>query len=259
MLAAAKLFSENGFQTVQCAHNNEKFDLADILKGASAAVLPLPCEKGGILNAPMSNEKTHIGDVFEAGKDMLFIGGGLPRGERFADLSQCEEYLSSCAVATAEAAIGIALAEQKKTLFGSSAAVIGYGRIAKRLVALLNAFGAKTAVVARRAEARILAEGAGAAAFGFESLLQAASGADIIFNTVPDRLFDSASLSEMPKKTLFIDLASGNGAANEEAARGLGLSYIRALALPGRHFPDSAGRYIFDAAVGILRERGMLK
>lgn len=260
MLAAAKLFEKNRFECATAALGNTETNIKDALCSAAAAVLPLPCEKGGILNAPRSDAEISIGEVFNAGgENILFIGGGLPKGERFADYSENEEYLQKCANATAEGAVSIALNESQETLCGRNALVIGYGRIGKNLARLLQAFRTKTTVIARKGEQRALAELNGAKAFDFFALARELKKADIVFNTAPQIRFSEKELASVKGDALIIDLASGGGIADEKDIAERNARYIHALALPGKCFPASAGKYIYETAVAILRKRGILQ
>ncbi len=259
MLVAARLFRENGFRCETAALGSGSEEIKAALCGAAAAVLPLPCEKGGMLNCPMSNDKINIGDIFAAGEaHTLFIGGKLPiKSDTFADYAENEEFLLLNAAATAEAALMLALKESRKSLFDSQILVIGYGRIGKALVRLLNAFGADITLAARRSENRLSARLAGAKAVATSELYTAIKRADIIFNTVPETLLTEHELSNMQSEGFIIDLASGNGGCDKRFAENAGIKLIHALALPGKHFPETAGRAVYNAALSILCERGL--
>ncbi len=261
MLAAARLFGENGFETATAALGEGSAGIKNALCGAAAAVLPLPYEKGGILNSPMSNEAINIDDVFAAAEGgTLFIGGGLSqRGGDFADYAVREDFLLQNALITAEAAVEIALRETKSTLFGAKILIIGYGRIGVQLTRLLTAFGASVTVAARRSESRLLAELSGANSADVTDLAKQARTAEIIFNTVPQLMLGEKALKKLKSKTLIIDLASGAGGCDKAAAEKLGIRLIHALALPGRHAPEAAGKAVFKAVTEILCERGLVK
>lgn len=261
MLTAARLFSENGFETVTAALSEGSAETKNVLRGAAAAVLPLPCEKDGILNSPMSNKKINIADIFAAAEGgTLFIGGKLPqKGQNFADYAERESFLIRNAAITAEAAVGLALQSTSSSLFGAKILIIGYGRIAVQLLRLLLPFGALVTVAARRAESRVLAELSGASAIDTSELKKALPSASIIFNTVPNPLLNEKDLALIKSGVPIIDLASGTGCCDQADAKKANANLIRALALPGKHAPVSAGEAVFEVALEILRERGMLK
>ncbi len=243
----------------------EKYALGDenafppnALKNADAVILPLPCSKGGRLYAPMSDLCISIDDVFASGGEKtLFLGGNMPFSDKtHIDYAVCEELLLKNAYLTAEAAVNLAAAETKSALLGLSVTVLGYGRIGKFLAKLLLGIGCKITVAARRRESRAEAEIAGCRSVGFDDRT-AFSEADIIFNTVPFEVLGEKELSFVKQNALIIDLASGSGGINACSAQKSGTRVIRALGLPGKYAPESAGRIIFETAVSLLAERGV--
>jgi dipicolinate synthase subunit A len=230
-----------------------------IREDASAVILPTPYEKNGFLNAPFSEAKIPIGGVLSSiPKNVLILGGGIPENEKNAvDISKREDFQRKNAIPTAEAAVLIAMQRSEKTLFGSNVSVLGYGRIGSYLAGLLASFGANVSVFARREESRVSAENSGARAFGFEDINSAFENADVIFNTVPSPIIGENDISALKSDAVFIDLASLPGGVTKDAEDALGARFERALALPGKYFPETAGRIIFETVSEILREKGV--
>jgi dipicolinate synthase subunit A len=259
MSTVARLFCEAGFDCKTAAVGNENTDVFEAVWDSAVTVLPLPYQKGGKLNAPTSNEEIYVEDIFAAGsKKTLFIGGMMPPNlPQSADYSMREDFLLKNAVLTAEGAIEVALRETDFSLFGSNAAVFGYGRIGARLASLLAAFGARVTVVARRSESRSLAEIANHHAVGFDQSKDVLANSDIVFNTVPSQIFGKAELAELRKDSLFIDLASAPYGLREEDKCRCAARIITASGLPGKTAFESAGKIIFETVVTIMRERGI--
>ncbi len=259
MSTVARLFCESGFDCKTAASGNENTDVFEAVKDSAVTVLPLPCQKGGKLNAPTSNEEIYVDDIFAAGfGKTLFIGGAMPLNiPQSEDYSLREDFLLKNTVLTAEGAIEIALRETDFSLFGAKTAVFGYGRIGARLASLLTAFGARVTVVARRSESRSLAEIANHHAVGFAQANDVLENSDIIFNTVPFRIFGKDELSKMSKNSLYIELASAPYGFCEEDKGSCAAKIITASGLPGKVAFETAGRIIFDTVIAIMRERGM--
>lgn len=259
MSTVKRLFCESGYDCTAAALENENADVFEITRDSAVTVLPLPCQKGGKLNAPASNEDIYVGDIFAAGSDnTLFVGGMLPPGLPLAaDYSKREDFLIKNAVLTAEGAIEIALRERENSLFGSSVAIFGYGRIGTQLASLLKAFGATVTVVARRSESRTLAEISNLHAVGFNETRAVLENADIVFNTVPCRIFSKEALACLRKDALFIELASAPYGISEADKESCDAKIITASGLPGRTAPESAGKIIFETVICIMRERGI--
>ncbi len=229
------------------------------IKNADAVLLPLPCEKDGYLNTPFSDVKIPMNDIFAYGnKSTLFFGGRMPKtNENRIDYSNREDFQLFNAVPTAEGAIGIAIRESQKTLKDSKAVIMGYGRIGSYLAELLKSFGTDIQIVARSPKSRAQAIIRGHKAVGFEAIEAPLSQADIIFNTVPCKIFGPTELSAIKKNCPLIDLASLPGCAEEKDCIENGIKLIRALGLPGKIAPETAGRIIYETVRDILSERGM--
>lgn len=234
-------------------------DLASAIYKSKAIILPYPCEKDGFLSLPLSSKKQKINDIFHmADKDTIFIGGKMGQtGESFIDYSQNEDYLLKNALITAEAAIKIAIELLDITIFGANGVVLGYGRIGKFLSGMLKSLGANTTVVARNTTSRTLANISGVNAVGFEDIEAPLRSAHIIFNTIPSKVIGENELNFIPKGRAIVDLASLPGGATEFECDKQGIKLIRALGLPGKTAPVSAGIAVFQTILPILIKRGI--
>ncbi len=233
-------------------------ELLSAIQGSDAVILPTPCEKNGFLNAPLSENKILIEKVFSSGNEKtLFLGGMLPfESERFIDYSLSEEFLIKNAVATAEGALFIAMSEMKTTLYGANALTVGFGRIGNYLAKLLKELGAKTTVAARSEKSKAAAEISGHKVVPVKSMAEHLKSADVIFNTVPFRVFGADELSALKNGAFIIDLASLPGGVDKELAKKHQIKVIHALGLPGKYSPETAGLIVFGTVLQILRERG---
>ena len=131
----------------------------------------------------------------------------------------------------------------------------GYGPVGQALAPRLTALGARVTVAARRASQRALAQSQGAGAVPLSGLRQAAAGFDILVNTVPAPVVGRQVLEALPPDSLTVDLASAPGGVDLGAAAALGRRAMTAPGLPARCAPDSAGEYVAQTVLEILRER----
>lgn len=235
------------------------------LAGADIVILPLPAGSGGIyINAPFADGEITIDEVAEKmPPDALLLGGMIPQefllrtGERkikCIDYYEREELTVMNAIPTAEGAVAIAMDELPITLNGMKAAVLGFGRVANILSHKLAALGVSVTVFARKIHARAWARAYGYGAEEFDAISAHIAEYDCVFNTVPRVVIDSAVLGKMRRDTLIIDLASKPGGVDCICARECGIKVIPALSLPGRVAPDTAGGYIADTVMNIIRE-----
>ena len=170
------------------------------------------------------------------------------------DYAAREEFSVKNSIPTAEAAIFIASERLKRTVFGSKIDVVGYGRIGKALAKRLSALGAKVKIAARSRAALSLAECNGFTVENLSEYLNHSVDCDVLFNTVPCRIINKKTTDN--DNTVFIDLASKPGGFTEDAEKTLGTRLIKALALPGKYSPESAGEIIFETVNNIIKEIG---
>lgn len=161
------------------------------------------------------------------------------------DFKECNGIL------TAEAAITEAQIHTPISIASSRVLVTGSGCIAFPLACKLKALGAYVTVAARNAAARNKARLMGFAAY---DICFMGGEYDIIFNTVPARIFDRHALTGINSNAVIIDLASLPGGVDTNAAQELGISVIAALALPGKHMPETSARIIRACVRSYIKE-----
>lgn len=249
-------------------------DIDEAIRGANAVILPLPASVDGkTLNCPRmpSGEAPTLKEILgKIPRETMIIGGRMPdsfkkvsedTGHRLADYFESEKFQIRNAYITAEAALSIAMNTLDVNIRGSRICVTGFGRISKYLVNLLLSMGAYVTVAARKESDLAMAEGLGCDTLrimedrAWYSKLTA--GYDVIYNTVPARLFDKEFLKAVDKRTFMADLASAPGGIDVVAARELRSNVTWAGSLPGKYAPASAGRIIAECVIEILEEVGL--
>ena len=239
---------------------------------AGVVLLPLPAVRENMTVA-FSEEDIPIAEVLSRmQRGSVLLGGMLPkeviqgaeeRGTIAQDYYGAEEVMLKNAELTAEAALYIAMQELSCALFGAKVAVVGCGRIGNALCRMLRSLGVSVTALARREASLLTAEGYGCTVRPLtdDALRDLQSGYDVVYNTVPSRIFSEdvllpASRSPHGEKTLYVDLASSPGGFDPVAARRLGIHLLWALSLPGKYAPDSAGRVLGEQMLKLLREGG---
>lgn len=237
-----------GVKKVFCAEN------------ADCVILPLPAEgKSGALNAPFSDTASDAAGLLEAlPENTLVCGGKISRrlyragelkGLRVTDIMQRPEFVVGNAAITAEAAAAILMQRTDFALFGSSAMVVGYGRIGKILAQRLSALGMRVFVMSRNAESRAMAQAAGCVPLAPTDALPPL---EAVINTAPAPVL--RDLSRLKKPCLLLELASAPGGIDALEAQRLGHRYFAAPGLPGKYAPRTAGRLIAKTAQQIVKE-----
>lgn len=236
---------------------------------ANAVLLPLPATADGVcISAPAACvERLRFSTVLNvlAQTGGVLLGGRLPqdwrsaaeaRGVLAVDYAADERFQTANAVPTAEGALLLALEALPCTLNGTTVVVTGYGRIGARLAALLRGMGAKTLVLARRADALFSAKAQGHATVRLRENEPILLPADCraVFNTIPYPIFDEPSVAAFPRACRYIELASLPGGIDLRAAGAHGISVIHGGGLPGRYFPESAGQIVAETVLRRLLE-----
>ena len=238
--------------------------LSACVYGADLVLLPLPAEKGGYLNAPLSAEELPMPALIEGlWPGQILIGGRLSQrsvtaairgGLRVADLLDRPELSLGNAALTAEGAIGRLIERSERALWGSRALVLGWGRIGKLLSLRLRALGAEVTVAARAATDRALAEALGLRALGFGELDGALGDADFLVNTVPARVLTESQLCLIRPEALLLELASPPGGFDRALAENIGLQVACAPGLPGETAALSAAELLQKAVYAAIEE-----
>ena len=169
-----------------------------------------------------------------------------------------EELAIENAVLTAEGALEIALRCLPVSIYGTTAVITGYGRIAKILAGYIHSLGGEVIIACRKKSDRKWAEIRGfktADITDIAAFSKACSASQLIFNTVPAPVFTDIAADSIKEKTLYIELASTNGIDLEKACE-RHIETVIARGLPGKTSPVTAGQLIAKAIENILAERG---
>ena len=285
----ASIFAQRGFECAVWGISDGCGNVGDAVRcrdwfsainRASAVILPLPSSPDGVsVSCPTLNSENSEYTQLKLSSLLLatnapILGGKLPedfvdqareKGKRVIDYFESETLQIRNATPTAEGAVAVAMSHLQITLCGCCCAVIGFGRIGQRISHLLSAMGAKVTVAARSLRSLAQAE-----SFGFSTvrinenekcrglLSLGNENLDVIFNTVPSRLFDREVLSSLEKTVLLIDLASVPGGVDFLAAKEEGICAVWALSIPGKYAPLSAGRIISETLLEYLESEGII-
>ncbi len=210
--------------------------------------LPVPYKSpDGDIKAPFSTEKFQLADIAARYPASAYLLGGMDAaaqellaGRHVIDLLKDEAFLVYNALLTAQGAVCAFLKDSETALCGARCVVTGYGRIAKLLCGLLKAHAAKVTAVARKYSDLEVIRAEGMTALHMTSLAQALRHADVVFNTVPERIFGEEELKSIPEAARVIELASPPYGLDLPRAKELGLNVRIEAGLPGRYFPVSA-------------------
>jgi dipicolinate synthase subunit A len=271
-LTVAKEFSVSGFRTFLCGFDKTK-DVPDTvviendykqgIRSSDYIILPLPYTKDGKnISSPFSSNLIPIDEIASIGKDKIFFGGmlgNLTLGKASFDYYENEELKILNAIPTAEGALSIALNESTETIHGCKTAVIGFGRIGKILGNMLHKLNSDVAIMYRSNKDDAWCSAFGLSGHNIRDIKKILKDRKIIFNTVPHILLTKEILSSLRKDVIIIDLASSPGGVDLEEGKKQGLNIIKALSLPGKLSPVTAGKAIKKCISNIIYDNNLLE
>ena len=231
---------------------------------SDAVIFPLPSVADDkSVNAPFADNKIFLSDsvldilcakpLFAAMSQRLTGAYPKLKSALIYDYAARDDFAVRNAVPTAEGALELAMREYEGTVFGSRSLVTGFGRIGKVLARRLLSLGSEVTVCARKTSDLAFIESMCCHAVSFADF-KTAHDYDLIFNTVPALIFDKTLLDNTDRTAIMIDLASLPGGIELDHARKLGINAHRALGLPGKCAPKTAGEIIKKTVLSIIEE-----
>ncbi|MBR2043318.1 MAG: hypothetical protein IJ946_03155 [Clostridia bacterium] len=219
-------------------------------EGFTAYLLPIPATLDGVkLNCDLNITVNEI--LTKAHNDSLIISAGFKK-DGIIDITDNDDFAYQNAVPTAEGAISLAIGSNGSTLADSNILVTGFGRVSKVLLARLKAFSKNITVAVRKAGDLSLINALGFNALPVGMLAERLKDFDIIFNTIPYKLFNSETLYNAKEKAVFIELASNASGFDTDYIKALPVTFINAPGLPAKVAPTSAGKILAEAVITTL-------
>ena len=215
---------------------------AETLKSKGYGVVSRPCDSVTHVLYPVPTKEFDPTLLPNA----TVIGGNLPDipGRKVIDLLKNPYYLADNAAITAYCTLGLLMEQLPVVLRGCKILIVGWGRIAKCLSALLWALEADITVAARKPEDRAMAHALGYRVLDIQGLGHELNSYRVICSTPPEVVLDEEQLAHCREGCLKIDLASAPGLLGEDV--------IRARGLPGLRAPESSGRLIAKTVIRML-------
>lgn len=253
-----------GFDRLRSTGNLVLGDIKAVAAKCDVMILPVPSVRAdGSINTPFSDECTVLDDeligilikkpVFIAMKDKFLKAYPQFEKAEIFDYAAKDEFAILNALPTAEGAVEVAMNKFEGTIADSRCLITGYGRIGKVLAEMLKNMKAEVTVSARKSSDLAFVQ-----AFGYDEIntnkMSDVRNFDLVFNTVPSMIFNRELLLNTDKNTIIIDLASLPGGVDFEAAHILGIDAVRALALPGKCAPKTAGEIIKKTVFNTIEE-----
>lgn len=244
-------------------------DPHEAARGVQVVIIPLSGLKETMQpNCKFSEAAPVLDEDFFMGlpaQTPVFIGWARPAlrdlartaGVRLIEIGEDDELAILNSIPTAEGMIYLAMEKTSITIHGSNCLVIGFGRCGFSLARMLKGMGANVMVAARKAP-----DLARAYEMGFETCLiseldEAVKDKEFIFNTATAMVLTKYVLQNATRCQIILDMASGKGGTDFEAAEALCMQAILVPGLPGIIAPVSAGKILARVYPRLLKENGI--
>lgn len=243
----------------------ENYTLADAISQSEILVFPLPVSRDGKnLNASFAKDNIPLQSVLQKIGPHCKVFCGMPpvffektleaHGIKVTDYFKNEELTLKNAVLTAEGVIGILTQQIPVTIFKMRCAVTGYGRVARYTAKALRNLGADVTVFARSANALTGATCDFIKAVPLSQFKERIADFDCIINTVPQQIIDEESILQSSPDCVFIEVASAPYGMDSDVLLKNNRKHIKAVSLPGKTAPKTAGVIIADTIHNHLTE-----
>ncbi|MFD1774433.1 dipicolinate synthase subunit DpsA [Paenibacillus rhizophilus] len=244
---------------------------AELLDGADVLVLPtVGCDDEGHISAKYTEEPLQLlTEHIEALPSHCTVYTGMAkeylkrlcaqRGLELVELLDRDDVAIYNSIPTAEGALVMAIQNTDFTIHGSKAMVLGMGRTGFTMAKSLQGLGANVTMGVRKQDHYARAEVMGWSPFMTDQLLEHVKDVDYIFNTIPSLILTAKVISQMPRHTCIVDLASAPGGVDFRYAEKRGIKAMLAPGLPGIVAPKSAGMIMAGALLQSISERILVK
>lgn len=252
------------FKDAECFKTlKEAFFVADII------ILPLPFTRDReTINTPLFDSKIFIKELCALLDDNKSVfGGQLPKSFTeeldlknvfYCDYFNLPELAVFNAVPTAEGVVGLLINKLPVTLYSSSCAVLGYGKVGKAVCRLLKSLGASVCAVVRSPFAAADAASSGLRVCMLDDFKKSEKSFDALINTVPAPIFGDDEMKLLNTDCLLVEVASPPYGIDFNAANKNALTAIKAPSLPGKVAPKTAGEIIGKTVLPIMKEKGLI-
>ena len=253
------------FDLAQLPTNLQNKPLAQAFADANAIIFPLPVSRDAkMLNASFSKECISLHGVMQLIRPDSLVFCGMPpaffektleaHGITVIDYFKNEELTLQNALLTAEGVIGILTDRLPCTVFSLRCAVTGYGRVAKYTARALQALGADVSIFARSREALTAAKCDQFKAYPLQDIRKHINRFQCIINTIPALVIDEDCILQTEADCVFIEVASVPFGIDQASVQKHNRTLIKAVSLPGKTAPKTAGEIIAKTIENYLSE-----
>lgn len=173
---------------------------------------------------------------------------------RLVELFERDDVAIYNSIPTMEGTIMMVIQNTDITIHRSNVIILGFGRVGKTVARAFHGLGANVKVAALESDLLARIYEMGLEPIDLPSLINEVQHTDVCINTIPAKVLTANILSQMPTRSLIIDLASKPGGTDFRYAEKRGIKAILAPGLPGIVAPKTAGKIIANVLSKLLLE-----
>ncbi|MBQ7957044.1 MAG: hypothetical protein IJ279_03310 [Clostridia bacterium] len=253
-----KYLEENGYD---CTVFNPNLPSSDNERNFDGVIFALPTVKNSRINCEYEVRLDTIiplvkknGFVFSAMADDLFRMTIEDAELKFYDFYEREELIILNAAATAQAVLELVLINTDVMLSDMKILVTGYGRTGEAIARILSDNNVDVTVAARKLKARAKAQSENIRAVDFKEIKNIARSFNMVINTVPEKIIGSNLLAKFSDNCIFFEVASKPYGIDIAEAGKQQKKLIIASSLPGKYVACSAGKFIAQTVINMIKE-----
>ena len=257
--------SITGMDLLDLHDTSVKSDIIYNTLKADTLILGLPFSKNGkTLHAPFCAEpvslselrsRLHPGQIIFAGMTSPAFEAEInAAGARVIDYYKDPSLTLFNALLTAEAITGILIKKLPCSVFGTSIAITGYGRIGFYLSRMLHSLGANVYVFARDPLQISKAAANGVNAFHLSELHIKRHNFRALINTIPVPVINYDVLRNLNRDCMLIETAGAPYGIAADDAKKCSMAIDLESGLPGKYAPETAGIIIAKTILRLERE-----
>lgn len=235
-------------------------NLKNCIDKSKIIITAIPFSKDGkYVFAPLSTKCISIDEFVNLASDKIIIGGSFKeeyikkfneKQNHVIDIMKDESFALNNTIPTAEGVIKIIIENTDITIDKSNIAVLGFGRVGKKVAELLKSLNANVFCYDNKEEELANINSSGYNVLG--DICGSLNNMDVIINTVPSLILEKSNLNFVNKETLIIDVSSKPGGIDFDYAKEHNYNVIHALGLPGKVAPRTSAKYIKELLRNII-------
>ena len=261
-LILANLLKKDGYDVYSYGiENSNCSSIEECINLSKHIITAIPFSNDGEnIYSPTTKQTISVKEFIISSKNKVIMGGKFSdfqvaelekNGNIVVDFMKDEELAQKNVIPTVEGIVKIVIENTDITIHNSNIAVVGFGRIGKRLSKILKMMGANVYCVDNKKE-----EVANIKLSGYNVIenIYADEVFDVVINTVPKMIIGEKELTKLGKSTLIIDVASKPGGIDYNYANKNDYKVIQALGIPGKIAPVTAAKYIQEIVKKVITE-----